>query len=158
MVIHAQTTRANPDARGERAMRMPTAVRVFLGALVALGPLAGAADASYQSDLVCAPPFQGADGEAVVKSNTDLYVKLSGVAPESRFRCRLLCVDGSGWQISAVDQDCGAASRAGVLTTISSRLAGSERLGVAPGALCRGTVVELLGSAGERCSSGFRVR
>jgi hypothetical protein len=137
---------------------MSTVLRPLLAALVALVPLAGAAEASYQSDLVCAPPFQAADGETVVKTNTDLYIKLSGAAPESRFRCRLLCIDNNGWQVSAVDQDCGAANRAGVLTTISSRLASSERLGVAPGALCRAAVVELLGSAGERCSSGFRVR
>jgi len=139
-------------------MRMPAAVRLAVGAAAALAACAGFAQASYQSDLVCAPPFQAADGETVVKTNTDVYVKLSGIAPESRFRCRLHCVDAGGWQVSAVDQDCGAANRAGVLTTISPRLAGSERLGVPPGSLCRAAVVELLGSAGERCSSGFRVR
>jgi hypothetical protein len=129
-----------------------------LAALLALAPVRGGAQPPYQSDLVCAPPFQAAEGETVVKANTDLYVKLSGVGPESRFRCRLSCVDHGGWQVSAADQDCGTASRAGVLTAISPRLAGSQRLGVAPGSVCRAAVVELHGSAGERCSSGFRVR
>ena len=112
----------------------------------------------YQSDLVCDPPFEGAFGFTVVKPDGGLYVKLTGVTPGSDFACRLNCVRADGFEFFVADLDCGKAGANGVLTTISPGLVTAVNAGVSSPTQCRNPIVDVSGTNGEFCVSGFALR